>query len=433
MPDEAEIREEAWLPDTVVADPDGTESDGTLLPLGTVTSVLGDIGGIAGEGLIDGVFKTPPIGGGMEDSEALDTLTGIGGTDAAGGREVNPEIRGSGREGLDGKPAGGEIVDAGMEDGDPDGVMTARTGSELDEVDDPDIGIVTGPVGIEELEATTTGTFEEEVGSEKGGPVGGPVGGDVGGEEEDGPPVVTLSGTVAGPELEELPTGELVVKDELLLIVTTAGPELEERPVVELLEEDVLFVLMLTGSMTALGLEEDELGRVIGGVVGVVLDEFEVIIPQAEIVEVEVSQDETVPSSSSILVTQDTSVAIHELVLTVTDGVVITPQPDIIEVEVSQNVIFVSSSLSIDVMQDTSVAIHELVLTVTDGVVVTPQPEIVEVEVSQNVIFVSSSLSIDVMQDTSVAIHELVLTVTEGVGVLDEFEEVVEPQPSIVV
>jgi hypothetical protein len=203
--------------------------------------------------------------------------------------------------------------------------------------------------------------------------------------------------------------------------------------VVELLEEDVLFVLMLTGSMTALGLEEDELGLVIGGVVGVVLDEFEVIIPQAEIVEVEVSQDETVPSSSSILVTQDTSVAIHELVLTVTDGVVVTPQPEIIEVEVSQNVIFVSSSLSIDVMQDTSVAIHEFVLTVTDGIIVTPQPEIVEVEVSQNVIFVSSSLSIDVMQDTSVAIQEMLLIVTEGVGVLDEFEEVVEPQPSIVV
>jgi hypothetical protein len=84
-------------------------------------------------------------------------------------------------------------------------------------------------------------------------------------------------------------------------------------------------------------------------------------------------------------------------------------------------------------MQDTSVAIHEFVLTVTDGVVVTPQPEIVEVEVSQNVIFVSSSLSIDVMQDTSVAIQEMLLIVTEGVGVLDEFEEVVEPQPSIVV
>jgi hypothetical protein len=381
MPDEAEIREEAWLPDAVVADPDGTESDGTLLPLGTVTSVLGDIGGIVGEGLIDGVFKTPPIGGGMEDSEALDTLTGIRGTDAAGGREVNPEIRGSGREGLGGKPAGGEIVDAGMEDGDPDGVMTARTGTELDEVDDPEIGIVTGPVGIEELEATTTGTFEEEVGSEKGGPVGG----DVGGEEEDEPPVVTLSGTVAGPELEELPTGELVVGDELLLIVTTAGPELEERPVVELLEEDELFVLILIGSMTALGLEEDELGLVIGGVVGVVLDEFEVIIPQAEIVEVEVSQDETVPNSTSILVTQDTSVAIHELLLTVTDGVVVTPQPEIVEVEVSQNEMVPNSS------------------------------------------------SIDVMQDTSVAIQEMLLIVTEGVGVLDEFEEVVEPQPSIVV
>jgi len=137
--------------------------------------------------------------------------------------------------------------------------------------------------------------------------------------------------------------------------------------------------------MTALGLEEDELGLVIGGVVGVVLDEFEVIIPQAEIVEVEVSQDETVPSSTSILVTQDTSVAIHELVLTVTDGVVVTPQPEIVEVEVSQN-------------------------------------EMVPI-----------FSSIDVMQDTSVAIQEMLLIVTEGVGVLDEFEEVVEPQPSIVV
>jgi hypothetical protein len=334
MPDEAEIREEAWLPDAVVADSDGTESDGTLLPLGTVTSVLGDIGGIVGEGLIDGVFKTPPTGGGMEDSEALDTLTGIGGTDVTGGRKVDPEIGGSGREELDGKPAGGEIVDAGMDDGDPDGVMAARTGSELGEVDDPEIGIATGPVGIEELETTTTGTFEEEVGSEEGGPVGG----DVGGEEEDEPSVVTRSGTVAGPELEELPSGELVVEDELLLIVTTAGPELEERPVVELLEEDELFVLMLTGPITALGLEEDELGLVIGGVVGVVLDEFEVVIPQAEIVEVEVSQDETVPNSTSILVMQDTSVAIHELLLIVTEGVGVLdefeedvdPQPSIV-------------------------------------------------------------------------------------------------------
>jgi hypothetical protein len=378
MPDEAEIREEAWLPDAVVADPDGTESDGTLLPLGTVTSVLGDIGGIVGEGLIDGVFKTPPTGSGMEDPGALDILTGIAGTDVAGGREVDPETRGSGREELDGKPAGGEIVDADMNDGGPDGVMTARIRSELDEVDDPEIGIVTGPVGIDELETTTTGTFEEEVGSEEGGPVGGDVG-----EEEDEPSVVTLSGTVAGPELEELPSGELVVEDELLLAVTTAGPELEECPVVELLKEDELFVLMLTGSMTALGLEEDERGLVIGGVVGVVLDEFEVVIPQAEIVEVEVSQDETVPNSTSILV-----------------------------------------------MQDTSVAIHELLLTVTDGVVVTPQSEIVEVEVSQNEM-VPNSTSIDVMQDTSVAIQELLLTATEGVGVLDEFEEGVDPQPSI--
>jgi hypothetical protein len=379
MPDEAEIREEAWLPDAVVADPDGTESDGTLLPLGTVTSVLGDIGGIVGEGLIDGVFKTPPTGSGMEDPGPLDILTGIAGTDVASGREVDPETRGSGREELDGKPAGGEIVDADMDDGGPDGVMTARIGSELDEVDDPEIGIVTGPVGIDELETTTTGTFEEEVGSEEGGPVGGDVG-----EEEDEPSVVTLSGTVAGPELEELPSGELVVEDELLLAVTTAGPELEECPVVELLKEDELFVLMLTGSMTALGLEEDERGLVIGGVVGVVLDEFEVVIPQAEIVEVEVSQDdETVPNSTSILV-----------------------------------------------MQDTSVAIHELLLTVTDGVVVTPQSEIVEVEVSQNEM-VPNSTSIDVMQDTSVAIQELLLTATEGVGVLDEFEEGVDPQPSI--
>jgi hypothetical protein len=73
-----------------------------------------------------------------------------------------------------------------------------------------------------------------------------------------------------------------------------------------------------------------------------------------------------------------------------------------------------------------------LLLTVTDGVVVTPQPEIVEVEVSQNEMVPNSS-SIDVMQDTSVAIQEMLLIVTEGVGVLDEFEEVVEPQPSIVV
>ncbi|KAH7390033.1 hypothetical protein BKA64DRAFT_747192 [Cadophora sp. MPI-SDFR-AT-0126] len=446
-----------------------------------VANVLGEIGAIVGDGLIDGVFNTPPTGSGIEESEALDTLAGIAETGEVGGRDVDLETGGDGREELDGETTSRELVETGTDDVDPDdvtttstgseldgettsrelvetgtndvdndGMTTTSTGSELDEVDDAETGIITGLVGIEELELLevgpkTTAGDEEEVGRDEDGPVGG----EVEDEDEDELLVVTLIGTVAGPELEELLAEELVVEEEPLLLVTltntgpeleelpaeelvveeeplllvtitNTGPELEELPVADLFEEDELLVVILTGSMTA----EGEL-----------VEEDEVVDPHPEIVEVDVSQDETVPISTSILVMQDTSVATHELLLAVTEGVLVTPQLEIVEVEVSQDDTVPNSS-SIDVVQDTSVATHELLLIVTGGVVVLdereevvePQPGIVVKDVEQTGGSVKNVVQETVLpKQESVVIGGVVVTPHPGIDVEDVVHEVSNP------
>jgi len=180
-PDEAEAGEDVGLPDAVVADPDGTDARGTLLPLGTFANVVGEIEGLVNEGLLDGSFRTPTTENGLEEPEALERLTGLAGADEPDGKDVDPETgEGEGEE-LDGD-AGGELADRdpeGRDDVDPDGVMTTRTRGELDEVDDPKVGVEIGLVGIEELDIVEV-------------------------DEEDELLVVTLEGAVVELELEEV-------------------------------------------------------------------------------------------------------------------------------------------------------------------------------------------------------------------------------------
>ncbi|KAE9370021.1 hypothetical protein N431DRAFT_484363 [Stipitochalara longipes BDJ] len=302
IPDDAEASEVAELPDAVVPDAVGAEPEGTLLPLGTVANVLGEAGETVGDGLNDGVFKSPPRGSGIKDPEALEAL-GLAGSGVPGGRVADPDVDGRETEEPDGEPAGGELTETepeGRDDVDPDGVMTTRIVGEVGEVDDIE-GVEMGLTGRDELpdgpeiEAepevelelpetgliTTTGLLEDD-------PVGEGVESD-----EDELLVVTLTDPTVGLELEELPVGELIEEDELMLVT---GGDVEETDGLELLG-------------LGLGLDED---------VGVVLAELEVVVdPQPEIVENTVAQK--VSLSSSV---QERDVPTQELLLAVTGGVV---------------------------------------------------------------------------------------------------------------
>jgi hypothetical protein len=237
--DEAEVSEDADLLDAVVAEPDETDAEGTLLvadpdeadaegtllPLGTVTKVLGEIGRVINKGLTDGVFKTPTTVNGLEEPEAPGS-DGTGVDVEAGGEREEPDDRG---------PADGELADTEGEDRDdvdPDDAMTRRTGSELPEVDDPETGVEIGVLGIEELldntpdgmgideeldvdtvELGAVGLLEDEVGKEDDGPSWEELE-DVDTNEDDDP---------VGGGLEDVVTNE----DELL-VVATSGLEVEE-------------------------------------------------------------------------------------------------------------------------------------------------------------------------------------------------------------
>jgi len=258
-PDEAEAGEDVGLPDPVVADPDGTDARGTLLPLGTFANVVGEIEGLVNEGLLDGSFRTPPTGNGLEEPEALERLTGLVGADEPDGKDVDPETGGGEGEELD-RDAGGELADRdpeGRDNVDPDDVMTTRTGGELDEVGDAKVGVEIGLVGIEELLDDTTVGIETE-------------------EKLD----VELELSDAGPtsaagqlEEEEGKVNNGPVGEELDVVeVVDDGPVNEELDVVEVDEEDELLVVTRDGAVVELELEE---------VVGVV--------PQPDIVEYDVT------------------------------------------------------------------------------------------------------------------------------------------------
>ena len=382
--------------------------------------MLGAGGGVVGEGLLDGSLRTPPTGSGVVEPEALDRLTGLPGAVVPGGRDVDPEGGGGGREDPEGELAGGELADTepeGRDDVDPDGVLTTRTaGIEDEELVDAETGIEIGPVGNEELpdditvgieadgelvvelelsEAgpmTVAGLLEEEVGREDDGPVGGELK-DVEADEEDELLVVMLMGpTATEPELEVLPDEE----DELGLDVGGAVDETEE---LELLGLDVGGgAVDETEELELLGLELDEL-------VGTVLEEFEVVVdPQPEIVENTVAQK--ISLSRSV---QESDVATQELLLTeVGGGVVVAPQPGIEVDEVEQEVVNPSSTLP-RVVHDEAVAIHELLLTEVGGEVVAPHPDIEEYESSHDTVYPRSTFP-RVVQDMEVARHELLLT-----------------------
>jgi hypothetical protein len=352
-PDDAETSEVAELPDAVVPDavvPDavGAETEGTLLPLGTVAKVVGERGGTVGEGLNDGVFKTPATISGIEDPEAVETL-GLAGSGVPGSGEVDPDVDGNGGDEPDGEIAGGELPETdteGRDAVDPDGAVITRTGSEAD---DPDVGVETEigglPDGLEaEVELleigtiTTVGLFEDEVEGDEDDPVDGEVEGNV-----DELLVVTLTDPTVGLELEELPVGELIDEEELLV----------------------------------LKLDEDEVGLALGldEVVGVVLVELEVVVvPQPGIVVKTVAQK--VSLSFSV---QESDDPIHELLLAVTGGVVggvvgaaleelvvvVIPHPGIGVYMVEQKV---SESNSVQERVDPR---HELLLAAAGGVVTT--------------------------------------------------------------
>jgi hypothetical protein len=363
-PDDAETSEVAELPDAVVPDavvpdavvPDavGAETEGTLLPLGTVAKVVGERGGTVGEGLNDGVFKTPAIISGIEDPEAVEIL-GLAGSGVPGSGEADPEVDGNGGDEPDGELAGGELPETdteGRDAVDPDGEVITRTGSEAD---DPDVGVET------EIGGLPDGLFEDEVDGDEDDPVDGEVEGNV-----DELLVVTLTDPTVGLELEELPVGELIDEEELLVLKLTVG---------EMLDEDEVGLAIGGVVEETEGLELVGLGLGLDEVVGVVLVELEVlVVPQPGIVVKTVAQK--VSLSFSVQESDDPT---HELLLAVTGGVVggvvgaaleelvvvVIPHPGIGVYMVEQKV---SESNSV---QDRVDPRHELLLAAAGGVVTT--------------------------------------------------------------
>jgi hypothetical protein len=311
------------LPDAVVLDPIGLEAEGRLLPLGTVTSVLGEKLGVVVEGVLDGSLKAPMSGSGLEEPEGLERLTGLPDTFVTGETDVDPEAEGDVREGL----AGGKLADIDSdvgEDVDPEGKATTRIGGPNDEeLGVPEAVVEIGPGDIEELpeiitagvEAvgelvlelelsetglpTVAGLLDEDVGREDDGPVGGELN-EVEADEEDELFVVMLIGlTTTEPELDELPVGKLLEEVELLVVMLTGPTTTEAEPelLLDEIEELELLGLKLDGLVGTV-LEELEaggavdetvelelLGIVLDELVGNVLEELEVLVnPQPGIV-----------------------------------------------------------------------------------------------------------------------------------------------------
>ena len=372
--DDAEASEVAGLPEAVVPDAVGPDTEGAVLPLGSVANVLGETVGV---GMIEGVFKIPAIGRGTEDPEAVEPL-GLTGTGVVGNGVTDPEVFGTG---------GGELTETeteGRGDIDPEGVVTTRTGGKLNE-DDPDVGVETEtdglPGGLEvDPELAETGLPDDEEGSEDDGPVGG----GVEGIDEDELLVVTLTDPTVGLELEELPVGVLIEEDELFVLRLIGPTTIVGEG--EVLAEDVLGLIMGGVVEETVVLELLGLGLGVGEDVGVVLEELEVVDPQPEIVVYTVAQKVSVPSS-----VQESEDPIQELLLAVTGGVVgvvvgvgvvleelvvvVIPQPEIGVYIVEQKVSVPSSE------QESVDPKHELVLTETGVDVVKTQPRLLTVVV----------------------------------------------------
>lgn len=336
IPDEAETSEDVVFPDAVEPD---TDTEGTLLPLGTVAKVLGEIGGVGKEGLLEGNFKTPPMTGGALEELEVDTVV-------PGGKDVDPETGCK------------EELDEGPVNDDLDGETSTRIGSEGEELEDPGVGVLDkvvlpddGPVVTEtdkelvvELElrdmgpTTIVGLVEEVVDREVDGPVGGT-------DDEDELFVDTVVGPTEGLELVEL-ADEEVLEDEELFVETLMGPTITELELEELLEEEEVG----GGVGTELLDEDDELELLVGGavdetdvlelllleleVVDTALEELEdVVDPQPKIVEYEVLQKSSLSTSEQKVV-----VATQELLLTeVGGGVVVLPHPEMVEYENAQD------------------------------------------------------------------------------------------------
>jgi hypothetical protein len=311
------------LPDAVVPDPVGLEAERRLLPLGTVTSVLGEKLGFVVEGVLDGSLRVPTSGSGLEEPEGLERLAGLPDTFVTGETDVDPKGEGDVRERL----AGGKLADIDSdvgEDVDPEGKATTRIGGPNDEeLGVPEAVVEIGPGDIEELpeiitagvEAvgelvlelelsetglpTVAGLLDEDVGREDDGPVGGELN-DVEADEEDELFVVMLIGlTTTEPELDELPVGKLLEEVELLVVMLTGPTTTEAEPelLLDEIEELELLGLKLDGLVGTV-LEELEaggavdetvelelLGIVLDELVGNVLEELEVLVnPQPGIV-----------------------------------------------------------------------------------------------------------------------------------------------------